>query len=207
MNGFGVAGGLPLGAAPKTGEKEAAWKRFPLGGVVVVDMPGYGSGSREEWGKEIMKYLENRKQLRRTFVLVDAEHGLKATDIAILTDLRRKGISHQIVLSKVDKLLYSSSKAPGPLRLHNKLLQVQQVCADIRSRLDEEVADRKHSTGDILCCSAERSLDEKQRNRKLGVDEVRWAVLSACGMESDEFGQSRRRMLDDIEILEEDEGY
>lgn len=32
------------------------------GKVVLLDMPGYGKGSREEWGKEIMKYLAGRKQ-------------------------------------------------------------------------------------------------------------------------------------------------
>lgn len=32
------------------------------GKVVVLDMPGYGKGSREEWGQEIMKYLVGRKQ-------------------------------------------------------------------------------------------------------------------------------------------------
>lgn len=32
------------------------------GKVAVLDMPGYGKGSREEWGPEIMKYLVGRKQ-------------------------------------------------------------------------------------------------------------------------------------------------
>ena len=32
------------------------------GKVVVLDMPGYGKGSRTEWGTEIMKYLVGRKQ-------------------------------------------------------------------------------------------------------------------------------------------------
>jgi len=31
-------------------------------GLVVLDMPGYGKASREEWGKEILKYLVGRKQ-------------------------------------------------------------------------------------------------------------------------------------------------
>ena len=31
------------------------------GQLLVLDMPGYGKASREEWGKEIMKYLENRR--------------------------------------------------------------------------------------------------------------------------------------------------
>ena len=32
------------------------------GKLAVLDMPGYGKGSREEWGPEIMKYLTGRKQ-------------------------------------------------------------------------------------------------------------------------------------------------
>jgi len=28
----------------------------------VLDMPGYGKASREEWGREIVKYLVGRKQ-------------------------------------------------------------------------------------------------------------------------------------------------
>ena len=32
------------------------------GRAVLLDMPGYGKGSRAEWGQEIMKYLVGRKQ-------------------------------------------------------------------------------------------------------------------------------------------------
>ena len=32
------------------------------GKLAVLDMPGYGKGSRGEWGPEIMKYLVGRKQ-------------------------------------------------------------------------------------------------------------------------------------------------
>lgn len=32
------------------------------GKIVVLDMPGYGKGSRAEWGPEIIKYLVGRKQ-------------------------------------------------------------------------------------------------------------------------------------------------
>ncbi len=35
------------------------------GKLAVLDMPGYGKGSREEWGSEIMKYLVGRKQYGR----------------------------------------------------------------------------------------------------------------------------------------------
>ena len=57
MNAFGV-GPEKLEIAKDT----ESWKSLGRGGVVVVDMPGYGKGSREAWGTEIMKYLEKRKQ-------------------------------------------------------------------------------------------------------------------------------------------------
>ncbi|KAK0270014.1 hypothetical protein LTR35_014480 [Friedmanniomyces endolithicus] len=205
MNGFGVSGGLALGAAPKEAQREAVWRRFPRGGCVVVDMPGYGGGSREVWGKEVMKYLESRKQLRRTFVLVDAEHGLKRTDVEFLTYLRRRGIAHQIILSKADKLLYPAAKPPGPLKLNNGLLKLRDLCGSIRSTLNEEAGGRDAMV-DILCCSAEKGLDERNRHRRLGIDEVRWAVLTACGLECDEHGYRKKGLSKDIKILEEEEG-
>lgn len=45
MNAFGIGG-------TKGGENK----------VVLLDMPGYGKASRSEWGMEIMKYLQGRKQ-------------------------------------------------------------------------------------------------------------------------------------------------
>lgn len=45
MNAFGIGG-------TKGGESK----------IVLLDMPGYGKASRREWGEEIMKYLQGRKQ-------------------------------------------------------------------------------------------------------------------------------------------------
>ncbi len=65
MNAIGVGGS---GGGVKRIEagaqvKEARVERWiGPGGVVVVDMPGYGFKSREDWGKEVMKYLYERKQ-------------------------------------------------------------------------------------------------------------------------------------------------
>jgi GTP-binding protein len=47
MNGFSVGGPDGMGNP---------------GRLTVLDMPGYGKGSREEWGKEISKYLLGRKE-------------------------------------------------------------------------------------------------------------------------------------------------
>jgi GTP-binding protein len=198
INGFGVGGEGLVGAQAKRpardakgvikSVKEEKWRRFGKGGLVVVDMPGYGGGSREEWGKEIMKYLENRKQLRRTYVLVDTEHGLKTTDLQLLVHLRRQGITHQVVLSKADKLLHPNSKKPGPLKVHNGLVKLEAVKSRLRAKLNEaavsEGARDGTALGDIFCCSAEKSIDEGNRGRRIGVDELRWSILTVCGLEN-----------------------
>ena len=44
--------------------------RGNAGRLAVLDMPGYGKGSREEWGSEIMKYLVERKQYGFMQVLI-----------------------------------------------------------------------------------------------------------------------------------------
>lgn len=63
MNAFGVGRTWDENVLRAAGGKSAdKWKALGRGGVVVVDMPGYGKGSRDEWGAEIMKYLEKRKQ-------------------------------------------------------------------------------------------------------------------------------------------------
>ena len=192
MNGFGVGAGMDT--APLEGEKEGAWKRFGRGGVVVVDMPGYGGGSREEWGKEALKYLTQRKQLRRTFVLIDAEHGLKKSDVTLLTHLRSEGVPFSIVMSKVDKLLHPGPKPPGPTKLENCITKLRVACDDMRGVLREAFDDGRDVRDDILCCSSEKSLDERSGWRaKLGVDELRWAILNACGLESDDMGLAKRK--------------
>ena len=162
---------------------------------MVVDMPGYGGGSREEWGKEALKYLTQRKQLRRTFVLIDAEHGLKNSDIALLSHLRKEGVAYSVIMSKVDKLLHPNSKVPGPEKLRNGLEKLRVAREEVRQELKEAFNDGRDVRDDILCCSSEKSLDERSGWRsKLGVDELRWAILNASGLESDEAGVPKRKV-------------
>ncbi|KAF9136173.1 hypothetical protein BGW39_005555 [Mortierella sp. 14UC] len=80
----------------------------------LVDMPGYGFKSRDEWGGMILNYLQNRKNLRRIYILVDPSHGLKESDTQIMKLLDNSGLSYQVVLTKMDRLSktkYSAAKA------------------------------------------------------------------------------------------------
>ena len=83
---------------------------FDLGGrLSLVDMPGYGyaaasKGKVESWTRLADAFLRGRSSLARVFVLIDARHGLKPNDDAVLDGLDRAAVSYQVVLTKADEL-------------------------------------------------------------------------------------------------------
>ena len=71
-------------------------------------MPGYGyaRASKAEvkgWTRLIQDYLKGRRELKRVFLLIDARHGLKASDREIMTLMDEAAVSYQGVLTKADK--------------------------------------------------------------------------------------------------------
>ena len=83
---------------------------FDLGGrLIMVDMPGYGFAKAPkeklaEWSELIRIYLKGRPTLRRAFVLIDARHGIKDVDVAIMKLMDDSAVNYQIILTKADKL-------------------------------------------------------------------------------------------------------
>lgn len=80
----------------------------------LVDLPGYGFANAplkvvERWQALMRAYLSGRPNLRRTFLLVDARHGVKAVDEEIMALLDRSAVTFQLVLTKIDKLKASES--------------------------------------------------------------------------------------------------
>ncbi|MGJ4857578.1 ribosome biogenesis GTP-binding protein YihA/YsxC [Labrys sp. KB_33_2] len=77
--------------------------------LTLVDMPGYGYAKVSEskvkaWTRLIHDYLRGRVNLARVFVLIDARHGLKTTDDAVLKTLDLAAVVYQIVLTKADEV-------------------------------------------------------------------------------------------------------
>ncbi|EQL32978.1 hypothetical protein BDFG_04954 [Blastomyces dermatitidis ATCC 26199] len=174
--------------------------------VVLVDTPGYGKGSNEEWGEEILKYLTKRKQLRRTYILINSHHGIKAADAAILSLLRANAVPHQIILSKADSVLIKGGQKRGARGLRPE--RIDELCrfADkVRKRVqpvrnvgstskqkqklqegqDEGVEEQEErpelgapALGEILACS----MKMKDEAGCLGVDPIRWSILRAVGL-------------------------
>jgi GTP-binding protein len=77
--------------------------------LVLVDMPGYGYAAAAKtkvkaWTTLIHAFLKGRANLARVYLLIDARHGLKDTDDAILATLDKAAVNYQLVLTKADQV-------------------------------------------------------------------------------------------------------
>jgi GTP-binding protein len=147
--------------------------------LVVLDMPGYGKGGRAEWGNEIMKYLEKRSQLKRAFLLVDVVHGVKTSDEQLLALFREKNISHQIVLAKVDRLLFPTARLPSEGALEARFAELRRTMEVVKGLIQPGVEDISDALGELIACSSEK----KANGIEMGIDSVRHAMLQAAGLE------------------------
>src|SRR5205823_11828837 len=73
--------------------------------LTLVDMPGYGYAAAAKakvkaWTALIHAFLLGRANLARVYLLVDARHGLKPNDDAVLDALDKAAVNYQIVLTK-----------------------------------------------------------------------------------------------------------
>jgi GTP-binding protein len=76
--------------------------------ISLADLPGYGYAAvskqiRRSWDWLLLHYLNNRQNLRRVFLLIDARHGIKNNDEEMMDILDDCGAIYQIILTKADK--------------------------------------------------------------------------------------------------------
>lgn len=117
--------------------------------------------------------------------------------------LRGNGVAYEVVVSKIDKILLPSAKS-GAVAMSRNLGRLPALYEDIRRRLYDREELARASGGvlpDMLTCSAERAWPQGS-GCKIGIDNLRWAVLTATGLDCDVDG---RRQVIDFEVQAEDE--
>jgi GTP-binding protein len=83
---------------------------FTLGDSLrLVDLPGYGWARASKSTVKVFQnlgrnYLRGRPNLRRSYLLIDARHGLKSVDSEPMDALDKAAVSYQIILTKADKI-------------------------------------------------------------------------------------------------------
>jgi GTP-binding protein len=122
----------------------------------ICDMPGYGYAKApiktvQKWRYLVNDYLRGRTTLKRTFVLVDARHGIKEVDREVMKMLDAAAVSYRIVLTKTDKIKASELAA-------------------VETAVQEEI--RKHSAAFPL-------ISATSAEKRGGIDDLRDAVLEA----------------------------
>jgi GTP-binding protein len=105
-----LSGQKALARTSRTPGRTRELNLFSAGtGLAIVDMPGYGYARASKtdtaaWGKLVTDYLRGRPGLRRVYLLVDARHGLKDSDLETMTIIDKAAVSCQVVLTKIDEL-------------------------------------------------------------------------------------------------------
>ena len=74
-----------------------------------VDLPGYGYAKvgrqlREEWGRELGRYIASEDRLAGVVSLVDVRHGLTVRDNDLQELIMASGRARLVVLTKADKV-------------------------------------------------------------------------------------------------------
>lgn len=105
-----LTGRKALARASNTPGRTRELNFFDLGGRMrLVDLPGYGyaraaKSDIKQWTTLTRDFLRGRSTLRRVFILVDARHGLKETDLEVMELLDQSAAMYQVVLTKTDKI-------------------------------------------------------------------------------------------------------
>jgi len=91
----------------------------------LVDLPGYGYASipikiKKKWETMISGYLQTRKNLLTTFVLIDARHEPQKNDLEFIENLAEHQMPFALIFTKADKL--TSQKLDTNIKAYRNFL-------------------------------------------------------------------------------------
>jgi GTP-binding protein len=103
-----IAGSV-IARTSKTPGRTQSLNLFNFGDrITIMDLPGYGYAkvskeTEDRWLARLEEYLLDRAQLKILFLLIDARHELKKSDLMVMDFCDKNAINYQIVLTKIDK--------------------------------------------------------------------------------------------------------
>jgi GTP-binding protein len=170
-------------------------EKLPWNTLVLVDTPGYGFQSLEEWGVEVWKYLNGRKMLKGAVVLIDAVAGVKKNDWAVLRMLKNANVKTMVVVTKADKVQYAIDD------VNNVLNKIWKTLREVEATWTPE--DAMWTTPKIVKEAEElgtpwqeghgweretwvTGAGDPRKNGGMGVDGVRFGICKLAGLVADE---------------------
>ena len=178
----------------------------------IIDLPGYGYRGREEWEAEVFELIQARRRseapsiaspimisLRKAYLLLDSLHGPKEKDMQMLGDLAKTGISHQLVLTKLDRAAATLWAELG-VTLRNNPDRGTQFRSASRAPLSDDVDVEKLAMGvweplrGQLGFACDETILAVSSEERWGLSALRCSILQACGA-------LRRNSAEDDEYL------
>ncbi|KAK4444697.1 hypothetical protein QBC34DRAFT_359778 [Podospora aff. communis PSN243] len=150
-------------------------EKLPWNALVLVDTPGYGFQSLEEWGVEVWKYLNGRKMLKGAVVLIDAVAGVKKNDWAVMRMLKNANIKTMVVVTKADKVQYAVDG------VHNVLTEIWKTLREAKE-LGTPWQEGHGWERETWVTGA----GDPRKNGGMGVDGVRFGICKLAGLVADE---------------------
>ncbi|KAI6367235.1 hypothetical protein MCOR25_004969 [Pyricularia grisea] len=189
-----ILGGRSRSALRHDAKERAKNRETHNHSLYVMDMPGYGHNSKEEWGHEIVKYIQKRKMLRGAVLLIDAAAGFKEGDRVTLQLLRDANIRTTVVLTKGNKPTLAFDPAVQSAEDLGNDHPIVKVCAQVWEELrrtEREVPQDKWTEGDgwdreIFVTAAHSSQEGRNKDvAAFGLSGVRLAICDMAGRVSD----------------------
>ena len=105
-------------------------------GIRLVDLPGYGyakvsKSMKDQWQRNIARYLETRQSLCGVILLMDVRHPLKEYDQQVLNWCYAAELPTHVLLTKADKL----KRGPGQAALLQTRKALQNLHPDASIQL------------------------------------------------------------------------
>ena len=125
----------------------------------LVDLPGYGYSKtsqkeRERYSRLIEEYFaEDREQIRRIYLIVDARHKPTADDVSMAEWVRYYGKPMTVVANKLDKLKKSE--------IEPNLARIRETLALTDADLLIPFSAEKGSNCDLLKSDIQKAIEEK----------------------------------------------
>lgn len=156
----------------------------------LVDSPGYGRFGRQNQGNLVLEYIQKRKQLRRTFVIIDSLEGIREEDSNLIGYLVENGAPFELVFTKVDEL--AAKKFPNfDPQPHAKDVEARlsafELIKEGNSRVIQHFQNIVEEAGLADLATLPRLLFNNSRSTKVlkkrhGFRTIRFSILESCGL-------------------------
>jgi len=83
-----------------------------------------------------------------------------------------------VVLSKADKIVFHGTKNLSKHQLKNNTQNLRKICERLRKEVQPVGCEHPVALGELIACSAEKSVE----GERIGINNLRWAVLTAAGL-------------------------